>query len=346
MVVVKTPFRISFFGGATDYPKWYLENGGQVLAAAINKYCHISCMPRPDKAPLGYHLECGKTENVLRLQDIAHSAVREAITLTGVKNGLDIRRTLDLPTGAGLGSSSSFSVGLLQALCALKGETPSPAKLARLAIHLEQDLVRENVGSQDQVLAAYGGLNKVRFGTDGSIDVVSVKISSERLRALSDNLLLIFTGTTRRAEVVAKSKIDNLSNEAERLTEMAAFVDEGLSILQNDQTDLTTFGGLLHQSWVHKRMLSPLVTNNNIDAIYETALRAGAIGGKLLGAGGGGHILFFAPPERHTRIKHALTGLAHIPFEVSQQGSHIVTSAAVQTDRRSDRLAAQIGAAQ
>ncbi|MDS4013433.1 MAG: kinase [Candidatus Accumulibacter sp.] len=327
MIITRTPFRISFFGGGTDYPAWYREHGGAVLATTINKYCYISCRQLPPFFEHKHRIVYSLIENVRSIADIRHPAVRAVLATMRVEDdldGLEIHHDGDLPARAGLGSSSSFTVGLIHAIRALRGQYVSKDELAKEAIHVEQDVIRENVGSQDQVSAAFGGLNRIEFRRDDSIDVAPVIVERERLASLQDHLMLFFTGISRIASDVAKSKIDNLGNRRDELQHMRAMVDEAIGILQRPATPIEDFGRLLDEGWRYKRSLSDQVSTPHLDALYDAARSAGALGGKLLGAGGGGFFLLFAPPAAQANIRERLGDLVHVPFRFENSGSRVM----------------------
>ena len=324
MIISRTPFRISFFGGGTDYPAWYREHGGAVLATAIDKYCYISCRYLPPFFEHKYRIVYSRIENVMEVSEIEHPSVREVLQWMNCVRGIEVHHDGDLPARSGLGSSSSFTVGLINALMAMKGEYVTKEKLLQHALHVEQDLIKENVGSQDQVSAAYGGFNKIEFRQDGAIDVNPVILRPERRESLESHLMMFFTGISRYSSDVAKTKIDNLNLRKTELRMMRALVDEGLSILGRETDDLDDFGRLLNENWQYKRKLSDKVTTPEIDQIYEAAMSAGALGGKLLGAGGGGFLMFFARPEQHAAIREKLNGLIYVPIKFDTSGSKIV----------------------
>jgi len=324
MIITRTPFRISFFGGGTDYPGWFRDHGGAVLATTIDKYCYITCRRLPPFFEHKHRIVYSRIENVQRPEQIEHPAVRAVLQWAQVSDGLEIHHDGDLPARSGLGSSSSFTVGLVHALHALRGQMAGKEALARNAIHIEQDLIGENVGSQDQVSAAFGGFNRIEFRRDGGFDVAPVILPAGRREELKSHLMLCFTGLSRIASEVAKSKIDNLKNRAEELHRMRAMVDEAAGILQDVRRPIADFGKLLDASWQYKRRLSDKVSTPEIDHIYETAMAAGASGGKLLGAGGGGFMLLFAAPERQAAIRDRLSNLVHVPFEFDDSGSKVV----------------------
>jgi D-glycero-alpha-D-manno-heptose-7-phosphate kinase len=325
MIISRTPFRISFFGGGTDYPAWYNENGGAVLATTINKYCYITCRYLPPFFEHKYRIAYSKVETVKDKGEIQHPVVRAAIDFMKVDRGLEIHHDGDLPARTGLGSSSSFTVGMLHALYALKGVMSTKKQLALEAIHLERNILKENVGSQDQVLAAIGGFNRIDFdpGNENAYRETPILIDAQRSSDLQSHMMLFFTGISRFASDIAKKKIDNFPNKTKQLTTMYHMVEEAISIL-NSSGPVSDFGKLLHETWMLKRELSDGVTSKYIDEIYDAAREEGAIGGKLLGAGGGGFMLIFAPPQKHTAIEKKLGALLRVPFEFEYQGSQIV----------------------
>jgi D-glycero-alpha-D-manno-heptose-7-phosphate kinase len=324
MIITRTPFRISFFGGGTDYPGWYREHGGAVLATTIDKYCYISCRHLPPFFEHKHRIVYSRIENARENNDIEHPAVRAVLNWANVVDGLEIHHDGDLPARSGLGSSSAFTVGLAHALYCLRGQMVSKSILARDAIHVEQDLIGENVGSQDQVSAAYGGFNRIDFHRNDTFEVTPVILPSLRRDELRDHLMLCFTGVSRIADAIAKSKIDNLKNSETELNRMREMVDEAVSILANSRVPIDEFGKLLDLSWKYKRSLSDQVSTPQIDQIYEEAMRAGALGGKILGAGGGGFMLLFAKPNRHASIRERLKELVHVNFNFEDSGSRVV----------------------
>ena len=324
MIITKTPYRISFFGGGTDHPAWFQENGGKVLATTFDKYCYISVRPLPPFFDHKYRIVYSQIESVNDIKDIEHPAVKEVLKYYNCVNGLEIRHDGDLPARSGLGSSSSFTVGMMNAMNALKGVYSSPYELASTAIHIEQDLIKECVGSQDQISAAYGGFNEIEFYKDGTFSVEPKIISQDRLQDLNDHLMLFFTGISRFSSEIAESQISNMKKCHSQMHELRDMVDEASSIMGNPNTPLEEFGKLLNKSWENKRSLSDKVTNIQIDELYSTAIKAGALGGKILGAGGGGFILFFAKPENQDRVKAVLSNLTFVPFKFENTGSKVV----------------------
>jgi len=323
MIITRTPYRISFFGGGTDHPVWYEKNGGAVLSASIDKYCYISCRFLPPFFKHKHRIVYGKQENVNRISQIDHPSVRECMRYTKQKHGLEIHHDGDLPAMSGLGSSSSFTVGLLQALYGLNGKTKSKRQLALDAIHVEQNLIKENVGSQDQTVAAFGGFNRIDFGGNQRITVTPITIPAQRLDEFQNHLLLFFTDFSRKASEIEAEKLKKFKDKSKELHIMAAMVEEGINILKNNG-NLNSFGKLLNEGWKLKRSLASVVSTDKIDAIYDAGLKAGAIGGKLLGAGGGGFMLLFAPPERHKKIKEKLKNFLQVPVRIEYLGSQII----------------------
>jgi len=325
MIISRTPYRVSFFGGGTDYPAWYRENGGEVLSAAIARYCYITCRWLPPFFAHKSRIVYSIIEDITRVEDIQHPAVREALLHLGIREGIEIHHDGDLPKMTGLGTSSSFTVGLLHALHALRGEFRSKIQLAEEAIHVERDRCGDRVGSQDQVCAAFGGLNHIRFAPDDSISVDPIPLPAERMAKFQDSLLLFFTGFSRYSSEVVAEQLQNVPRKQKELAEMAAMVGQGLRILTEGR-DLGDFGRLLHESWLIKRSLSSRVSTPEIDAMYETARKAGATGGKITGAGGGGFLLLFVEPDRQAAVRRALAHLLHVPFDLDHSGSQIIFS--------------------
>lgn len=323
MIITRTPYRISFFGGGTDHPVWYEQNGGAVLSASINKYCYITCRYLPPFFKHKHRIVYSAQENVNSINEIDHPSVRESMRFVGFKQGLEIHHDGDLPSMSGLGSSSSFTVGLLHALYGLKGEMKNKRQLAFDAIHVEQKMIKENVGSQDQTIAAFGGFNKIEFGGTSKISVTPITITQERLDQFQNHLLLFFTDFSRKASEIEAEKLKKFKDKSKELHAMAAMVQDGIDIVKS-KGNLDDFGKLLDQSWKLKRGLAPIVSTNKIDAMYEAGLKAGALGGKLLGAGGGGFMLFFAPPEKHKKIKEKLKKFLNVPFQIEYSGSQII----------------------
>ena len=324
MIISRTPFRVSFFGGGTDYPVWYNEHGGAVLATSINKYCYINLRYLPPFFNHKYRIVYSKTELTQNIFEIQHPSVRETLAFMNIDRGVEIHYDGDLPARAGMGTSSSFTVGLLNALYALKGKMVTKMQLALDAIHIEQDRIKENVGSQDQTTAAFGGFNKIEFGGKQEIQIYPVTMNMDKSQSLQNYLMLFFTGLSRTASEIASEQIKKIPTKKKELKIMQKLVDEAITILNDDHLDLIDFGRLLHETWMLKRSLTDKITTPRIDEIYETARRAGAIGGKLLGAGGGGFILFFVEPQCQHEVKKKLKNLLYVPFKFENLGSQII----------------------
>lgn len=325
MIISQTPFRISFFGGGTDYPAWYREHGGAVLSTTIDKYCYLNCREFPPFFDKKNRVVWSKIEFVNAVDEIEHPSVKEVLKYLNIHEGVEIHHSADLPARAGMGSSSSFTVGLLHALKVLRGEeVQDKHQLALEALHVEQNLIKENVGSQDQTAAAFGGLNKITFGGQEEISVEPLDILPERKTGLQNNLMLFFTGFSRTASDIAKEQIKNTPKKEAELRRMHEMVDEAVGTLTDSTRDIDIFGEMLHETWQLKRGLTSKISTSEIDEIYKRALRAGAIGGKLLGAGGGGFILFYVRPEHQEKIKNELSELLYVPFKFEELGSSIV----------------------
>ncbi|MCM8776615.1 MAG: kinase [Candidatus Omnitrophica bacterium] len=323
MIICRTPFRISFFGGGTDYPVWYREHGGAVLATTIDKYCYITCRYLPPFFSHKSRVVYSKIENVNDVSEIQHPAVQAVLRHMGITEGVEIHHDGDLPARTGLGSSSAFTVGLLHSLFALKQIMPTKTQLAMEAIHIERNILHENVGNQDQVSAALGGFNRIVFRQDDGLELQPVIMPRERLRQFQDHLMLYFTGFQRMASEIAKEQIANTLHRKAELERIYEMVDEALSILIGNG-NLVEFGKLLHESWRIKQQLSNRITTPAINAISEAAMDAGAVGTKLLGAGGGGFMLLFVRPEDQPKVRERLKSLLYVPFRFETQGSQII----------------------
>ncbi len=324
MIISRTPLRVSFFGGGTDYPVFYREDGGAVISTSIDKYSYVICRYLPPFFDYSHVIRYRQREETNTVDEIQHPSVRECLLFTGIERGVEIQHNADLPAMSGLGSSSAFTVGLLNALRALGGEMPTKRGLALDAIHVEQERIGENVGSQDQVVAAFGGLNRIEFGGPQEIAVSPITIPPETREALQSRLMLFFTRFPRSASEVAAEQIRRTPEKRCDLRSMRQMVDDAIAILCGKGNDLDDFGRLLDESWQIKRGLTSAISNSFIDGVYETAVKAGAVGGKLLGAGGGGFILFFVNPERQSAVLTALGKLLYVPFAFESLGSQIV----------------------
>ena len=324
MLISRTPFRISFFGGGTDYPIWYEEHGGCVINATINKYCFITARYLPPFFKYKHRIRYYEQEETQSLDEIKHPSVRECAKYLKINKGIEIVHNADLPAQSGLGSSSTFTVGMLNALYTLQNYMPTKRELALDAIHIEQNIIGESVGSQDQTAAAFGGINKITFNGTKNIDVESIIISNERQMELQDNLMLIFTGFARTASKIAKIQIEVTHQKGKELTMMKEICDEGLKRLTDSNQSLDKFGELLNEQWKVKRSLTDKISNEKIDAIYKACMDAGALGGKLLGAGGGGFMLFYVPKYKQENVKLVLKKKLIVPIRFEHTGSKII----------------------
>ena len=324
MIITSTPLRISFFGGGTDYPVWYREHEGSVLSTTIDKSCFITCRWLPPFFEYHSRISYTKVENVATNGSIQHPSVRACLEHLGIHEGVEIHHIADLPARTGLGTSSAFTVGLLLGLYALKNQMRDKRTLAAEAIHVEQDLLKEAVGAQDQVSAAYGGFNRIHFRMDDSIEVNRILTSHDRIHELEQHLALFFTGFSRTASEIAQEQLKVTPHKTKELRTMLQMVDEAEEIVVNPNRNIIEFGDLLHESWTIKRSLTQKISTPDIDEIYEAGLAAGARGGKLLGAGGGGFMLFFVPPERRAALRQRLKKLLCVPFSFSTKGSEVV----------------------
>lgn len=325
MVITRTPFRISFFGGGTDYPAWYHQYGGAVLSTSINKYCYITVRHLSDLFPYRYRIRYTRQEEVQHIHEIGHQSVRECLQFLNLHDKrLEVQHNADLPAMTGLGSSSSFTVGLLNALYALDGKEATRQQLTEQAIHVERERLKENVGSQDQTAAAFGGLNRIEFKASGEIIVSPLPIIQERIDRLEQHCMLIFTGQSRIASVIAAEQIKNIPTKEQELFTMREMVDHATDILTSSEDRFYDFGKLLNESWRIKQTLSSKITNPIINAMYEEGLKAGAWGGKLLGAGGGGFLLLFADPALHPQIKERLKEFMTVPIRFENGGTQVI----------------------
>ena len=324
MIISRTPFRMSLFGGGTDYPDWYLENGGMVLGATIDKYCYLSVRYLPPFFEHKHRVVWSEIELVNNIDEIRHPAVKAILEEMKFIRGLEISYNADLPARSGLGSSSAFTVGLINALTALRGKMISKKALAQDAIRIEQEVIGEAVGSQDQIWAAYGGLNKIEFQKDGKFLISPIIMGAKNYLSLESSLMLFFTGFSRVAPLIAQKKIDNFKNKEEELNMLSTLASSAASSLQDKNYDIKKIGELIHEAWILKRELAEGVTTKEIDEIYKEGLLAGALGGKILGAGGGGFILFVVPPENQANLQKRLSKLVHVKFNFDSVGSNIV----------------------
>ena len=322
MIISRTPYRVSFFGGGTDYPAWYRQEGGAVLSTTIDKYCYISARKLPPFFGEKHRIVWSHIETVSSFNEILHPAVRACLPMLGFDNaeGLEIHHQGDLPARSGIGSSSTFAVGLIRALTDMRGQHLTKHEVALKALNLEQNVLKENVGSQDQVAAAYGGLNIIHFNKDDSFRVEPLAVKPARLAELESNLCMLYTGSSRLGGEVASKVIAGMKDRTAELRQMRKLVDEAQAVLTGDGS-LTKFGEMLHLTWTLKRGLAEGVSNSEVDEIYQTARDHGAIGGKLLGAGSKGFMLFFCPPEKQAALKKALNRYVWVPFQFEHDGS-------------------------
>jgi D-glycero-alpha-D-manno-heptose-7-phosphate kinase len=325
MIISRTPYRVSFFGGGTDYPAWFREHGGAVLAATINHYCYITCRFLPPFFDHASRIVWSKIELVNDSSEIEHPAIRAAVDLLEIGDGVELHHNGDLPARSGLGSSSAFAVGLLHALYALRGDEVSKKDLAARAIYLEQDLLGENVGVQDQIETAFGGLNRIEIRPDGSFDVQPLELSEARLAELENHILMFYTGVARNASDIAAAQVRAIPSHKADLHEMRRLVDYAAAVLTGG--DLADFGRLLDETWQIKRRLSDQIAPEFVNDIYDRARRAGALGGKLLGAGGGGFMLFIVRPEDHAKVLTELHELLVVPVEFDWTGTQLLFNA-------------------
>ena len=323
MIISKTPYRISFFGGGTDYPSWYKKNNGSVISATIDKYIYISCRPLPPFFKHKYRIVWSRIETVKNLNQIKHKVVREMIKSYKIKEGLEIHYDGDLPARSGMGSSSVFVVGLMNLFNHFKKKIITKNTLARDSIYFEQKILKEVVGSQDQVAAAYGGFNKINFKKNGTFSVKPIVLKKNTTKRLNKNLLLVYTGYKRTAHHIAKSYVDKLqTSKKEYVLKISKYVKKAENALQKGQLD--KFGKLLNDAWIEKKKLSISITNPAIDKIYNKAIKNGALGGKLLGAGGGGFFIFYVPKQRQRKFIRNFKNFITIPFNFSPEGSKIL----------------------
>lgn len=323
MIITKTPFRMSFFGGGTDMEEYFKEYGGAVLSTTFDKYCYVTVRHLPRFFDYKTHLTYSKMEYISCYDEIQHPAIREAMRLLDMHE-LRLTYDSDLPAKSGLGTSSSFAVGMLNAFYALKGKYASKKTLADQAIYLERVLCNETGGWQDQIAASFGGFNRINFDSDG-YEVLPIIISPKRKMQLNNNLLMFFTGFTRFSSEVQKANAASRpEDKMTTLSKMHRLVDEAEHILIDKESDLDDFGRLLDETWKLKRQTGSSVSTSGIDALYAKGIDAGALGGKLLGAGGGGFLLFYVQPDKHASVKRAMSDLMYIPFEFENSGTQVI----------------------
>lgn len=322
MIITQTPFRMSFFGGGTDLESYFKDNKGAVISTTFDKYCYVNVRHLPRFFDYSTELSYSKTERVTSIDDIQHPAIRNAMKMLKME---EIRLTYeaDLPARSGLGTSSSFAVGMLNAFYALKGIYADKKKLADEAIYLERVLCNEAGGWQDQIAASFGGFNRIDFSEDG-YEVSPLIISPKRKRTLNENLMMFFTGFTRFSSDVQKANALDKKDKVKQLQEMYSLVSEAQSVLTDGNRDLNDFGKLLDVTWKLKRSTGSAVTTSSIDVLYDKGIKAGALGGKLLGAGGGGFLVFYVPKEKQPSVREAMKDLLYIPFEFENGGTRVI----------------------
>jgi len=325
MIISKTPVRVSFFGGGTDYPDYFIENGGAVLSTTIDKYIYISVRKTTGVSEYKYKINYSKLEACNIIDEIEHPVVKACLKYLNISDGIEMHVMSDLPAKTGIGSSSSFTVGLLHVLYALQGIMVSKERLAHEAIYIEQTVLNERVGVQDQLAAANGGLNYMQFLPHGVLQVNPVVVSNSRKEALQNNLLMFYTGVSRYAHQVLEEQLKNTKEKkiAPDLAKIKQMVTDGLDVLCSDK-NLDLFGELMHEAWMKKRGLSSAISNDFLDDIYTKARNAGSIGGKLLGAGGGGFFVFYVPEKKKEKVIQSLSGLPEIPFLFETDGTRII----------------------
>lgn len=322
MIITKTPFRMSFFGGGTDMPAFFNEHGGAVISTTFDKYCYVNVRHLPPFMPYISELVYSKFERVNNIDEIIHPLIRECMRLHDIH---EIRLTYegDLPARTGLGTSSTFAVGMLNAFCALKGKMMSKHQLAEEAIHVERDILQEHGGWQDQIAAAFGGLNRIDFA-DNHFKVTPIIIHPDRKKILDENLMLFYTGVQRFSSEIQADTFAKPVDKTKQLLDLLALVDEAERILTDKNASLNEFGKLLDTTWKLKRGTGSKVSNGSIDELYEKAVKAGALGGKLLGAGGGGFLLFYVEKDKQQNVLKALDNLMHVPFEFESEGTTVI----------------------
>jgi len=321
MIITKTPYRISFFGGGSDYPTWYKKNGGKVLSTTINKHIYITCRFLPKFFAHNYRIVWSKMENVKNIKDIKHPTVKGLLKFLKIKKGLEIHYDGDLPAKSGMGSSSCFTVGLFKAIQHLQKKKINNFELAKKVIYFEQKYMGEVVGSQDQIAAALGGFNKILFLKNNNFKVQKVQL--KKINQLNENLLLLYSGIQRQAHNIAKTFIDRLNNINEKnINKIMSYVDIGENLIKNGEFD--DFGRLLNEAWLEKKQLSTKITNDKINSLYNFTIENGALGGKLLGAGGGGFLLIYIPKKKQKKLLLKLKKIINIPFKFSNEGTRVI----------------------
>ncbi len=328
MIISQTPFRISFFGGGTDYPLWYEKYGGEVLSTTIDKYCHITIRRLPQFFEKSNRFVWSKIQLTNDIDEVEHPSIKACLNYYNLHNGIEIHHIGDLPARSGLGSSSAFTVGLVHAINEFVGKQVTSDYLAKTAIHIEKNILRENVGVQDQIAVAHGGFNHVSINTDGTYSINNISLFRERLMELQGNLMLFYTGISRYASDIVKEQLNLMNENHEKMLYLSSLVKEAISILHSPQS-LDYFGELLDISWRYKKSLATNISSSYIDQMYEVAKKNGAIGGKVLGAGGGGFMLLYAKKNHHNKIRQALKDNIYVPFNFENLGTRIMFNGGV-----------------
>ncbi len=325
MIISRTPFRISFFGGGTDFPEWYLKNGGKVVSTSINKYCYISCRYLPPFFEHKYRFSYSKIENLNNFEDSSHPVIKAILKneWKKINYGLEIHHIGDLPARSGLGSSSSFTVGLLNAVAKLKNKNFTKKKLATMAVNIERRVLKEIVGVQDQFAVSYGGFNKISFSTNGNVSIKNIDMKPKLKKKLFENLLLVFTGVSRKSSIIAKKQFDKIKYNKNKLTNMTQITNEAINIFESNK-NIDQIGHLMHESWLQKKELSPFISSNLIDEMYSSAIKNGALGGKIIGAGGGGFLLLYINKEKKAVLQKLFKNYIQVPVIPETDGSKII----------------------
>ena len=325
MIVSRTPFRVSFFGGGTDFPQWYEKNDGHVISTTINKYCYINLRNLPPFFNYNYSFRYRQTENLKHYSQTEHPSIKQCLKEFDLKNkGLELVHHADIPDRSGIGSSSAFTVGLLHCLYYLNNQIPSKKELALKAIKIEQKMIKENVGSQDQASVAFGGLNQIFFSKEKKIEVKPIPISFGNLEKFNDSLVMFFTGFSRNSSDINKTFIKKINNNKNGLMELQNLSYEAMNIFKNDKIDIKKLGFYLNESWKIKSKLTNLISNAKINSMYKKGIKNGAFGGKILGAGGGGFILFIIDPKNKKKFIKKFKNELYVPIKIDTTGSQIV----------------------
>ena len=324
MILTRTPFRVSLFGGGTDFEFWYQNHGSRIITCSIGYYCYISLRYLPPFFESSNRIVWSKIEETSNIDEISHPVIRACLNFYNIKQGVEIHHIGDLPARSGIGSSSSFTVGLIHALYVLQGRSVTKRQIINDAIHIEQKILKEYVGIQDQIQVGYGGFNLLDISRDGDFSVSPLALTRERASLLNESLLLFYTGISRFSSEITKNTIESASKNNRPLSEISSITDEAYNILIDNEKPIDILGELLHQSWVLKKSLSTEITTGEIDLLYEKAIDMGALGGKILGAGGGGFLLLYVPKRYQSKVRKALLGLVEIPFKMDQFGTNLV----------------------